>query len=78
MYDCFNNVFYDLLLSLDKILDSYAEEQRSEIKDFRINCTGHSMGVAFATIITLYLKKVKDAKISLCCNFWFSESFRFL
>jgi hypothetical protein len=61
MHNGFRNAFYDSLPSLDKILEGYAEEQGLEIKDFEINCTGHSMGAALATITALYFRTVKDA-----------------
>ncbi len=77
MHDGFHNAFYDSLPSLGKILDGYAEEQGSEIKDFRINCPGHSMGAALATITALYLKKVKDAEYVRVATFGSPRVFDF-
>ncbi|MDR3131713.1 MAG: hypothetical protein LBU02_01275 [Rickettsiales bacterium] len=77
MHDGFHNAFYDSLPSLGKILDGYAEEQGSEIKDFKINCTGHSMGAALATITALYLKKVKDAEYVRVATFGSPRVFDF-
>ncbi|MBC6686353.1 lipase family protein [Wolbachia pipientis] len=62
MHSGFYNAFCNSLPSLDKVLSDYIKKQGSEIKDFRINCTGHSMGAALATITALYLKKVKSAE----------------
>ncbi|UVW84268.1 lipase family protein [Wolbachia endosymbiont of Aedes albopictus] len=77
MHNGFCNAFYDSLPSLSKILDSYAKEQGSEIKDFKINCTGHSMGAALATITALYLKKVKDAEYVRVATFGSPRVFDF-
>ncbi|MDR1138996.1 MAG: lipase family protein [Rickettsiales bacterium] len=77
MHDGFHNAFYDSLPSLGKILDGYAEEQGSEIKDFKINCTGHSMGAALATITALYLKKVKEAGYVRVATFGSPRVFNF-
>ncbi|MDG7052467.1 MAG: hypothetical protein LKM45_01095 [Wolbachia endosymbiont of Alcedoecus sp.] len=62
MHSGFYNAFKDSWSSLGRILEDHAKKQLLEIKDFRINCTGHSMGAALATITALYLKKVKSAE----------------
>ncbi|NEV49620.1 lipase family protein [Wolbachia pipientis] len=62
MHSGFYNAFCNSLPSLDKVLSDYIKKQESEIKDFRINCTGHSMGATLATITALYLKEVKSAE----------------
>ncbi|MFP3016617.1 MAG: lipase family protein [Wolbachia sp.] len=77
MHSGFYNAFYDLLPSLDKVLSDYIEKQESEIKDFKINCTGHSMGAALATITALYLKKVKDAEYVRVATFGSPRVFDF-
>ncbi|WCR58653.1 MAG: hypothetical protein PG978_000067 [Wolbachia endosymbiont of Ctenocephalides felis wCfeF] len=58
----FYNAFTDLWSNLYGILKSHAEEQGSEIKDFKINLTGHSMGGAVAKIAALCLNKTEEAK----------------
>ncbi|MCM1001419.1 MAG: lipase family protein, partial [Wolbachia endosymbiont of Melophagus ovinus] len=62
MHSGFHNAFKDSWSSLGRILEDHAKKQLLETKDFRINCTGHSMGAALATITALYLKKVKSAE----------------
>ncbi|WP_395463067.1 lipase family protein [Wolbachia endosymbiont of Cantharis cryptica] len=58
----FYNSFTDSWPNLYGILKSYAEKQESEIKDFKINLTGHSMGGAVAKIAALCLNKTESAK----------------
>lgn len=58
----FYNSFTDSLPNLYGILKSYAEKQESEIKDFKINLTGHSMGGAIAKIAALFLNKTGEAE----------------
>ncbi|WCR57707.1 lipase family protein [Wolbachia endosymbiont of Ctenocephalides felis wCfeJ] len=58
----FYNAFTDSWPSLYGILRSYAEKQRSEIKDFKINLTGHSMGGAVAKIAALCFNKTEEAE----------------
>ncbi len=62
MHRGFNNSFQDSWPNLYGILKSHAEKQKSEIKDFRINLTGHSMGGAIAKIAALCLNKKEDAE----------------
>ena len=70
----FYNAFEDSRISLKKALTDCMTKQRSEVKDFKFNCTGHSMGGALANIAALYLKKTM-CRTCLRCNFWFSKSF---
>lgn len=58
----FYNSFKDSWSNLYGILKSYAEKQESEIKDFKINLTGHSMGGAIAKIAALCLNKTEGAE----------------
>jgi len=58
----FYNSFTDSWPNLYGILKFHAEKQGSEIKDFKINLTGHSMGGAVAKIAALYLNKTEKAK----------------
>lgn len=58
----FYNSFTDSWPNLYGILKSYAEERGSEIKDFKINLTGHSMGGAVAKIAALCLNKTERAE----------------
>ncbi|WP_341821058.1 lipase family protein [Wolbachia endosymbiont (group A) of Myopa testacea] len=58
----FYNSFTDSWPNLYGILKSHAEKQGSEIKDFRINLTGHSMGGAIAKIAALCLNKTERAE----------------
>jgi hypothetical protein len=58
----FYNSFTDSWPNLYGILKSYAEKQESEIKDFKINLTGHSMGGAIAKIAALCLNKTEGAE----------------
>lgn len=58
----FYNSFTDSWSNLYGILKSYAEKQESEIKDFKINLTGHSMGGAIAKIAALCLNKTEGAE----------------
>lgn len=58
----FYNSFTDSWPNLYDILKSYAEKQGSEIKDFKINLTGHSMGGAVAKIAALCLNKTEGAE----------------
>ncbi|MFP3033896.1 MAG: lipase family protein, partial [Wolbachia sp.] len=62
MHRGFNNSFQDSWPNLYGILKSHAEKQKSEIKDFRINLTGHSMGGAIAKIAALCLNKTEGAE----------------
>ncbi len=62
MHRGFNNSFQDSWPNLYGILKSHAEKQKSEIKDFRINLTGHSMGGAIAKIAALCLNKKEGAE----------------
>ncbi|MFP3016053.1 MAG: hypothetical protein ACEY3H_00415 [Wolbachia sp.] len=48
--------------SVHKILQGHANDQGLEIKDLKINVTGHSMGGALANIAALCLNKTEDAK----------------
>ncbi|NSX83038.1 lipase family protein [Wolbachia endosymbiont of Atemnus politus] len=58
----FYNSFMDSWPNLYGILKSHAKKQGSEIKDFKINLTGHSMGGAIAKIAALSLNKTEEAK----------------
>ncbi|WP_250296369.1 lipase family protein [Wolbachia endosymbiont of Oedothorax gibbosus] len=58
----FYNSFTDSWPNLYGILKSHAEKQGSEIKDFKINLTGHSMGGAIAKIAALCLNKTEGAE----------------
>jgi hypothetical protein len=58
----FYTSFTDSWPNLYGILKSHAEKQGSEIKDFKINLTGHSMGGAVAKIAALCLNKTEGAK----------------
>ncbi|WP_341813477.1 lipase family protein [Wolbachia endosymbiont (group B) of Germaria angustata] len=58
----FYNSFMDSWPNLYGILKSHAEKQGSEIKDFKINLTGHSMGGAIAKIAALCLNKTEGAE----------------
>ncbi|WP_353278146.1 lipase family protein [Wolbachia endosymbiont (group A) of Agelastica alni] len=58
----FYNSFTDSWPDLYRILKSHAEKQGSEIKDFKINLTGHSMGGAIAKIAALCLNKTERAE----------------
>ncbi len=58
----FYNSFMDSWPNLYGILKSHAEKQVSEIKDFKINLTGHSMGGAIAKIAALCLNKTEGAE----------------
>ncbi|WP_353288987.1 lipase family protein [Wolbachia endosymbiont (group A) of Pogonocherus hispidulus] len=58
----FYNSFTDSWPNLYGILKSHAEKQGSEIKDFKINLTGHSMGGAIAKIAALCLNKTERAE----------------
>ncbi|SRR6266576_957471 len=62
MHRGFYNSFTDSWPNLYGILKSYAEKQESEIKDFKINLTGHSMGGAIAKIAALCLNKTEGAE----------------
>ncbi|WP_375603858.1 lipase family protein [Wolbachia endosymbiont of Anurida maritima] len=62
MHSGFYNSFKDSWNSLYKILNTHAKEQKSEIKDLKINLTGHSMGGAIAKIAALYLNKTESAE----------------
>ncbi len=58
----FYNSFTDSWPNLYGILKSHAEKQGSEIKDFKFNLTGHSMGGAVAKIAALCLNKTEGAE----------------
>ncbi|QOD38569.1 lipase family protein [Candidatus Wolbachia massiliensis] len=58
----FYSSFMDSWSNLYGILKSYAEKQGSEIKDFKINLTGHSMGGAVAKIAALCLNKTEGTE----------------
>ncbi|WP_353273411.1 lipase family protein [Wolbachia endosymbiont (group A) of Agelastica alni] len=62
MHGGFYNSFIDSWPNLYDILKSHAEKQGSEIKDFKINLTGHSMGGAIAKIAALCLNKTEGAE----------------
>lgn len=62
MHGGFYNSFTDSWPDLYGILKSHAEKQGSEIKDFKINLTGHSMGGAIAKIAALCLNKTEGAE----------------
>jgi|GEM_PF-2817258 len=62
MHRGFYNSFTDSWPNLYGILKSHAEKQGSEIKGFRINLTGHSMGGAIAKITALCLNKTEGAE----------------
>ncbi|WP_353283601.1 lipase family protein [Wolbachia endosymbiont (group A) of Pogonocherus hispidulus] len=58
----FYSLFKDSWESVYKILKGYANDQQLEIKDFKINLTGHSMGGAIATIAALCLSVREGAE----------------
>lgn len=58
----FYSLFKDSWESVYKILKGYANDQQLEIKDFKINLTGHSMGGAIATIAALFLSVREGAE----------------
>ncbi|WP_250295246.1 lipase family protein [Wolbachia endosymbiont of Oedothorax gibbosus] len=62
MHSGFYNTFTGSWRSLYKVLKTHAEKQGSEIKDFKINLTGHSMGGAVAKIAALCLNKTEGAE----------------
>lgn len=62
MHCGFYRAFKDSWPSLYKELKRYGNEQKSEIKDLKINLTGHSMGGALAKIAALCLNKTENAQ----------------
>ncbi|VVC35118.1 Fungal lipase-like domain,Alpha/Beta hydrolase fold [Cinara cedri] len=56
------NAFQDSFNALESELEHYAKAQNLEIKDLKINFTGHSMGGALAKIAALCLNKTKGAQ----------------
>ncbi|WP_264328645.1 lipase family protein [Wolbachia endosymbiont (group A) of Andrena hattorfiana] len=58
----FYSVFENSWESLYGILKGYANDQGLEIRDLKINLTGHSMGGAVANIAALCLSVTEDAK----------------
>ncbi|GFR26154.1 lipase_3 domain-containing protein [Trichonephila clavata] len=58
----FYSLFKDSWDSVYKILRGYANDQQLEIKDFKINLTGHSMGGAIANIAALCLSVREGAE----------------
>lgn len=58
----FYSLFKDSWGSVYEILRGYANDQKLEIKDFKINLTGHSMGGAIATIAALCLSVREGAE----------------
>ncbi|WP_353271816.1 lipase family protein [Wolbachia endosymbiont (group A) of Nomada goodeniana] len=58
----FYSLFKDSWESVYKILKGYANDQQLEIKDFKINLTGHSMGGAIANIAALCLSVREGAE----------------
>ncbi|WP_264329751.1 MULTISPECIES: host RNA manipulator TomO [unclassified Wolbachia] len=58
----FYSLFKDSWDSVYEILKGYANDQKLEIKDFKINLTGHSMGGAIATIAALCLSVREGAE----------------
>lgn len=62
MHCGFYRAFKDSWPSLYKGLKRYSNEQKSEIKDLKINLTGHSMGGALAKIAALCLNKTENAQ----------------
>ncbi|WP_353285313.1 lipase family protein [Wolbachia endosymbiont (group A) of Beris morrisii] len=58
----FYSLFKDSWDSVYEILRGYANDQQLEIKDFKINLTGHSMGGAIANIAALCLSVREGAE----------------
>ena len=58
----FYSLFKDSWGSVYEILRGYANDQKLEIKDFKINLAGHSMGGAIATIAALCLSVREGAE----------------
>lgn len=58
----FYNAFESSFAGLESILKSQAKAQNLEIKDLKINLTGHSMGGALAKVAALCLKKTEGAQ----------------
>ncbi len=58
----FYSLFKDSWNSVYEILKGHANDQKLEIKDFKINLTGHSMGGAIATIAALHLSVEEGAE----------------
>ncbi|MBC6686663.1 lipase family protein [Wolbachia pipientis] len=58
----FYSLFKDSWGSVYEILKGHANDQKLEIKDFKINLTGHSMGGAIATIAALCLSVREGAE----------------
>lgn len=58
----FYNASESSFADLEYVLESHAKAQKLEIKDLKINLTGHSMGGALAKLAALCLKKTKGAQ----------------
>ncbi|WP_264329586.1 lipase family protein [Wolbachia endosymbiont (group A) of Lasioglossum malachurum] len=58
----FYSLFKDSWSSVYEILKGHANDQQLEIKDFKINLTGHSMGGAIANIAALCLSVTEGAE----------------
>ncbi|MDN5247800.1 MAG: lipase family protein [Wolbachia endosymbiont of Tyrophagus putrescentiae] len=58
----FYNAFKSSFISLNKVLEAHANEQKLEVKNLKMNFTGHSMGGALAKLAALCFNKTEGAQ----------------